>query len=146
MAKRITTGKKDREKLKQQKRVEKQKRKEERQSSGTRSFEEMLAYTDENGILHSTPQEKSKDSIDISEVVISTPKQEEITNNIHNGRVEHFNVSKGYGFIKDSDNNEQYFFHISSAPTNIAEGDKVTFEIEHGTRGVNAVHISIINK
>ena len=39
MAKRITTGKRDREKLKEQKRQEKQKRKEERQKGGTSTFE-----------------------------------------------------------------------------------------------------------
>ena len=51
MAKRITTGKRDREKLKEQKRQEKQKRKDERKSGGTSSFEDMIAYVDENGIL-----------------------------------------------------------------------------------------------
>ena len=51
--KRVTSSKRDREKAKQSKREEKQKRKEERLSSGSRSFEEMLAYVDENGILHS---------------------------------------------------------------------------------------------
>ena len=54
--KRVTSSKRDREKAKQSKREEKQKRKEERLSSGSRSFEEMLAYVDENGILHSTPE------------------------------------------------------------------------------------------
>ena len=115
MAKRITTGKRDREKLKEQKRQEKQKRKDERKSGGTSSFEDMIAYVDENGILHT-------------------------------GRVEYFTASKGYGFIKDADSGEKYFFHISSAPDTIAEGDKVTFEIERGTRGLAAVRISIINK
>ncbi|KAA3137087.1 cold shock domain-containing protein, partial [Alistipes onderdonkii] len=43
MAKRITTGKRDREKLKEQKRQEKQKRKDERKSGGTSSFEDMIA-------------------------------------------------------------------------------------------------------
>ena len=46
--------------------LEKQKRKEERLSSGSRSFEEMLAYVDENGILHSTPEGvKPKEEIDV---------------------------------------------------------------------------------
>ena len=48
--------------------------------------------------------------------------------------------------MKDAENGEKYFFHISSAPEDIAEGDMVTFEIERGTRGMNAVRISIINK
>lgn len=78
MAKRITTGKRDREKLKEQKRQEKQKRKDERKSGGTSSFEDMIAYVDENGILHTTPQDvKPKTEIDVSQIEISTPKQEE---------------------------------------------------------------------
>ena len=65
--KRVTSSKRDREKAKQSKREEKQKRKEERLSSGSRSFEEMLAYVDENGILHSTPEGvKPKEEIDAS--------------------------------------------------------------------------------
>ena len=140
MAKRITTGKRDREKLKEQKRQEKQKRKDERKSGGTSSFEE-------NGILHTTPQDvKPKTEIDVSQIEISTPKQEEMEILPSTGRVEYFTASKGYGFIKDADSGEKYFFHISSAPDTIAEGDKVTFEIERGTRGLAAVRISIINK
>lgn len=147
MAKRITTGKRDREKLKEQKRQEKQLRKDERKSGGTSSFEDMIAYVDENGVLHTTPQDvKPKTEIDASMIEISIPKHEEGEPEPFTGRVEYFDNSKGYGFIKDDDGGEKYFFHISSAPANIAEADRVTFEIERGTRGMNAVRISIINK
>lgn len=146
MAKRITTGKRDREKAKQQKRQDKQKRKEERLSGGTTSFEDMIAYVDENGMLHSTPPEKPKEQIDPSTIAVSVPKQEAIELEPESGVVEYFNSSKGYGFIKDSQNEEKYFFHISEAPESIEEGDNVTYEIERGTRGLNAVRISIIDK
>lgn len=146
MAKKITTGKRDREKLKQQKREEKQKRKEVRQSSGKSSFEDMIAYVDENGVIQSTMPETVRTAIDIEDIQISTPKQEEIEEEDLEGRVEFFNTSKGFGFIKDLKSQEKYFFHISSAPSNIAEGNKVTYELERGTRGMNAVRISIINK
>lgn len=147
MVKKETSTKRDREKVKQTKREEKQKRKEERLNNGSRSFEEMLAYVDENGVLHSTPQEKPRTEIDASEIAVSVSKQEEMEDPLpFNGRIEHFNKSKGYGFVKDAENGEKYFFHISSAPDDIAEGDIVTFEIERGTRGMNAVRISIINK
>ncbi|CBW23932.1 putative cold-shock-like protein [Bacteroides fragilis 638R] len=62
------------------------------------------------------------------------------------GRIEYFNAAKGYGFVKDTDCGEKYFFHISSAPATIAEGDRVTFEIERGMRGMNAVRISIVTE
>lgn len=144
MAKRITTGKRDREKLKDQKRKEKQKRKEDRQSGGRSTFEDMIAYVDENGVLHSTPQEKSKEEIDASQIAVSVTRREDVEEVPLEGRVEYFNASKGYGFIKDLEGDEKYFFHITSAPSTIAEGNKVTFELERGQRGLNAVNIQII--
>lgn len=50
MAKYASFGKRENEKKKQARRVEKQNRKEERKSSGkATSFEDMIAYVDENG-------------------------------------------------------------------------------------------------
>lgn len=144
MANRITSGKRDIEKKKQQKRQEKQKRKEERASSGARSFDDMIAYVDENGVLHATPPEKQKEAVDIENIAISTPKQEDVIEEQPTGRVEFFNAEKGYGFIKDLSSTEKYFFHISSAPANIAIGNKVTFETERSARGMVAVRISIL--
>ncbi len=144
MAKRITTGKRDREKLKEQKRKDKQKRKEQRQSGGKSSFEDMIAYVDENGVLHSTPQDKPKEEIDASQIAISVTKKEDVEDVPLTGRIEYFNTSKGYGFVKDLNSVEKYFFHITSAPATIAEGDKVTFELERGQRGMNAVKIEFV--
>ena len=147
--KRVTSSKRDREKAKQSKREEKQKRKEERLSSGSRSFEEMLAYVDENGILHSTPEGvKPKEEIDASEIEISIPKKGEAEEVLPlNGRIEHFNVSRGYGFIKDLDGNEKYFFHVSNnSLADISENDIVTFDLERGLRGMNAINISLENE
>lgn len=62
------------------------------------------------------------------------------------GRVEYFDAAKGYGFIRNSDNGEKYFFHITQAPAAIAEGNRVTFELERGTRGMNAVRVAISDK
>ena len=59
------------------------------------------------------------------------------------GRIEHFNVSKGYGFVKDLKNAEKYFFHISGLIDNIIENNIVTFELEKGSRGMNAVKIKL---
>ena len=117
-------------------------------SAGSRSFEDMLAYVDENGVLHTTPQDvKPREEIDISEIEVSVPRQSEAEEaEPLSGRVEYFTSSKGYGFIKDASDGEKYFFHVTNAPAGIAEGDRVTFELERGTRGLNAVRIAIINK
>lgn len=123
MAKRITSGKREREKLKQTKRQDKQKKKEERLSGGSRSFEDMLAYVDENGVLHTTPQDvKPKEEIDASQIEISVPRQSDRGGGAESGRVEYFTASKGYGFIKDAAGSEKYFFHITNARRHCRRG------------------------
>ena len=105
MAKYASFGKRENEKKKQARRVEKQNRKEERKSSGkATSFADMIAYVDENGVITSTPPElnPNKEEIKQEEILISTPKKENIEIlTVLKGRVDYFNESKGYGFIKD---------------------------------------------
>lgn len=135
-------GKRENEKKKQAKRLEKQKRKEERLAGGTASPEEMIAYVDENGMIVSTPPEiRARQEVRLEDVLIATPKKEDLEEEPLRGRVEYFNTDKGYGFIKDLSTTEKYFFHITSAPADIAEGNLVTFALERGTRGMNAVGI-----
>ncbi len=105
----------------------------------------MIAYVDEMGNITDTPpEERVKEEIKLEDIEISTPKKEDTGPEVFNGRVEYFNTDKGYGFIKDLDSAEKYFFHISAAPANLAEGHKVTFETERGPRGMNAVNIAIV--
>lgn len=139
-------NKKELEKKKQTKKQEKQKRKDIRkENGGARSFDDMIAYVDENGNITDTPPDPNRNTkIEIENIAISTPKKEDIEDPILHGRVEHFNTEKGYGFIKDIGSVEKYFFHINNAPENIAEGNQVNFELEKGQRGMNAVRISII--
>ncbi len=135
-------GKKENEKKKQAKRLEKQKRKEGRQSGGS-SLDDMIAYVDEFGnIVDTPPSEREREEVKLEDVAIATPKKEEEEAEPLRGRVEHYNADKGYGFIKDLASTEKYFFHISAAPADIAEGDIVTFDLERGTRGMNAVRIT----
>ncbi len=137
-------GKRENEKKKQAKRLEKQKRKEERQAGGTSSLDDMIAYVDEFGnIVDTPPSEQEREEVRLEDVSIATPKKEEVEVEPMKGRVEHYNTDKGYGFIKDLASTEKYFFHISAAPADIAEGNLVTFETERGTRGLNAVNIVI---
>lgn len=148
MAKQVTSGKREREKQKEQKRKEKQRRKEQRQSEGTSSFDDMLAYVDKNGVLHASLEEAQavEEKIDASQIEVSTPKKEEVEEVPLTGKVDFFNASRGFGFVKSNVDGEKYFFHISSAPENITEGDKVTFELERGARGMSAVRMTIIDK
>lgn len=139
-------NKKELEKKKEQKKKDKLKRKEERKATGgAKSFEDMIAYVDEFGMITSTPPDPDKKTeIDPSEIAISSPKIEKAEAEPLKGRVEHFNEDKGYGFIKDTGSVNKYFFHISNAPENISEGNMVTFELERGQKGMNAVKIELI--
>ncbi|EGK00175.1 cold-shock protein [Dysgonomonas gadei] len=147
MAKSNSFNKREIEKNKQQKRKEKQQKREERKNNPADSFEDMIAYVDENGVITSTPPDlTNKRKIKIENIAVSTPKKEDMEDPILNGRVEYFNPDKGYGFIKHTGSTDKYFFHISSAPASITDGNMVTFELERGQKGMNAVRITLANK
>lgn len=149
MAKSISSNKRDLEKKKELKKQEKLKRKEERKANaGSGSFEDMIAYVDENGVITSTPPDpENKQEINIEDIAVSTPKKEDVVEEtVFTGQVEHFNQEKGFGFIKRTGSMEKYFFHISNAPASIAKGNMVTFELERDLRGISAVKIALDNK
>ena len=67
-----------------------------------------------------------------------------ILNNIMNkGTVKFFNDLKGFGFIKDSQSSKEYFVHSSGLKDNIRENDEVTFDVEEGRKGLNAVNVKL---
>jgi len=140
----ISFNKKELEKRKQSKKLEKKQRKEERKSSGGKSFDDMIAYVDENGRITDTPPDPTKKhEVKLEQIEVSVPKKEEVEDVPLRGRVEYFNPDKGFGFIKDVNSIEKYFFHISNAPESITEGNMVTFELERGMKGMNAVKIAL---
>lgn len=107
----------------------------------------MIAYVDENGVITDTPPNPvMKPKVKMEDIEISTPKKEDIEDPILKGRVEYFNHDKGYGFIKNAGSMDKYFFHISNAPSSISERDVVSFELERGQKGMNAVRISFADK
>lgn len=146
MAKSNSFNKREIEKNKQQKRKEKQMRKEERKNNPINSFEDMIAYVDENGVITDTPPEPKKSTIKAEDIEISIPKKDENEeDDFFTGRVEFFDETKGFGFIKDKASVNKYFFHRSNAPENIKENDNVTFKLERGARGMNAIEVQIGN-
>ena len=60
---------------------------------------------------------------------------------MNKGTVKFFNVSKGFGFIKDADSDNEYFVHASGLVDKIKENDQVTFELAEGKKGINAVNL-----
>ena len=76
-------------------------------------------------------------------IEIGVPKREAIeVPAIRKGRVEFFNHSKGFGFIKESDSQEKFFVHVNSLTEEIKEGDIVTFELERGFKGMSAIRVN----
>ena len=146
MAKSVTTDKRENEKKKLARRAEKQKRKEEKKlAPKVNSLDDMIAYVDENGMITSNPTEESvkREEIKQEDIMIATPKKEKEAPTIMRGRIEFFNTSKGFGFIKDLSGTEKYFFHINNVTGDISENDIVTFDLERGMKGMNAVNVRL---
>ena len=59
------------------------------------------------------------------------------------GTVKFINTSKGFGFIKNDEDSNEYFVHVSGTNEEIKEDDKVTFELEDSDRGKRAINVSI---
>ena len=147
MAKSITVVKRENEKKRLAKREEKQKKKDSKKLSSKSSFDDMIAYVDENGMITSTPPaENIKKEINLDEIIIATPKKEDEEPVILRGRVEFFNEARGFGFIKDLAGVDKYFFHVNNVVGNISEGNIVTFDLERGVKGMNAVNICLEKK
>ncbi|MCS7037119.1 MAG: cold shock domain-containing protein [Saprospiraceae bacterium] len=62
---------------------------------------------------------------------------------MHTGKVKFFNETKGFGFIIDSATGEDVFVHVSGLIDNIREGDTVTFDLQRGKKGMNAVNVKL---
>jgi cold shock CspA family protein len=144
-----TWNKKEREKKKQQNKKEKAEKKQERKehSKSANDLDSMLAYLDENGNLSSNPPDpRKKITINAEDIEIGVPKQEAVNPNdlIRKGIVTFFNDSKGYGFIKDLETQESVFVHINSLTEQIREDNKVSYEVEMGPKGANAVNVKLV--
>ncbi|HEY1031692.1 MAG TPA: cold-shock protein [Flavipsychrobacter sp.] len=60
------------------------------------------------------------------------------------GTVKFFNETKGFGFIKPADGGQDIFVHVSGLIDEIRENDKVTYEVQNGKKGLNAVNVKVI--
>ncbi|MFO8023340.1 MAG: cold shock domain-containing protein [Perlabentimonas sp.] len=62
---------------------------------------------------------------------------------MNNGTVKFFDETKGFGFIKDENSTKEYFVHSSGLIDSIRDNDEVTFELEEGKKGINAVNVKL---
>ncbi len=139
-----TFNKQENEKKRLKRRKEKQERKEEQKLNPSEGgLDNMIAYVDEFGRLSDTPPDPSKKKkVDASTIEVGVPRrEEEIVSPFKNGRVDFFDDSKGFGFIKETGTQEKYFVHVNGCLQEIKEGDMVSFELEQGRKGINAVRV-----
>jgi cold shock protein len=59
------------------------------------------------------------------------------------GTVKFFNEAKGFGFIRP-ENGEDIFVHVSGLIDQVRESDRVSFEVQDGRKGLNAINVKVI--
>jgi cold shock CspA family protein len=145
----VTFNKIEKEKKRLKKREEKQKKKDARKAEAKDNPQGIqFAYVDFNGNLTDTPPDPAmREKVEAETIEIGIPKRDD--SEVHEptakeGKVSFFDHSKGFGFILDSINQEKYFVHVSGVLEEINENDKVTYELERGQRGMNAVRVKKI--
>lgn len=140
-------NKKEREKKKQQKKKEKEEKKQTRKDQPGGSDDDMIAYLDEDGNLSSKPPDPSKKRVfQAEDMQIGVPKAlpEDPADLLRKGVVRFFNEGKGFGFIRDTATGDSVFVHSNALTEAIQENDNVTFEVEMGPRGANAIRVTLI--
>ena len=131
---------------KEKKRKEKEMKKLTRKDGDKGSFDDMIAYVDENGMITSTPPDPSlKKVINLEDIEISIPKSDpnQIIDPVRKGSVTFFNTSKGFGFIRDLETQESVFVHVNNLLEDIKEGNLVNYEVEMGQKGPTAVQVKL---
>ena len=61
-----------------------------------------------------------------------------------NGTVKFFNEIRGFGFITPDDGSKDVFVHKNGLTEKITEEDKVSYDVEEGQKGLNAVNVKVI--
>lgn len=138
-------NKKDVRNKKEKKRKEKAAKKFAKRDGEKSSFDDMIAYVDENGAIRDEPIDPStKTEIKLEDIAVSVPKgSDEEVDPIRKGTITFYNESKGFGFIKDLETKQDVFVHANNVIGEIKEGNLVTYEVEMGQRGPNAVRVQI---
>jgi cold shock CspA family protein len=141
-----TLGKKEVRNKKEKKRKEKLEKREKKKTEGKSSINDMIAYVDEFGKIRSTPQDPDKTIVfDAENKGFIAPKKtpEKNKETERKGVVIFLNDAKGFGFIRDNESGQKYFFHVSGLLEPVKLNNNVIFEKSKSARGISAIKISI---
>ena len=143
-----TFGKKEVRNKKAKKKKDKEAKRLAKKEAGKSSWDDMIAYVDENGVITDTPPDPTvkKEEINIEDIQIGAAAREpeDELDPIRTGIVTYYNDQKGYGFIKDVETQESVFVHVNELKEEVVENNKVTYEVEMGQKGPVAVRVSIV--
>lgn len=134
----------------EKKRKEKAQKRAKKKSEGKKSsFEDMIAYVDEFGMLTSTPPDPSKKTVIAAESIelkITKNTPENAPDFVRKGVLTFFNESKGYGFIRDLESNQSVFVHVKNLLEPVGENNIVIFEIGKGPKGPSAMKVRLFKE
>ena len=143
-----TFGKKEVRTRKEKKRKEKAQKRALKKTEGKKtSFDDMIAYVDEFGMISSTPPDPGKKTIvdaGTIELTSTRNKPESAPDFMRKGVITFFNSSKGFGFIRDLDSSQRVFFHANNLLEPVVENNLVTFELGKGPKGLTALKVKLI--
>jgi cold shock CspA family protein len=142
-----TFNKKEVKNKKEKKRKEKEKKRLIRKETGKKSsFDDMIAYVDEFGMISSTPPDPNKKLIiDVNSIELGSTKNDPLQkpDYIRKGVVTFFNDSKGFGFIRDMESKQSVFVHVNNLQEKIKENNVVAFELGKGPKGATALNVRL---
>jgi len=145
-----TIGKKEVRNKKEKKRKEKEQKRAKKKSEGKNSsFDDMIAYVDEFGMITSTPPDPDKKTVIIAEDIelkITKNKPENTPDFVRKGVVTFYNESKGFGFIRDLESNQRVFVHANNLMEPVKENNVVIFEIGKGPKGPSALKVKLFKE
>jgi cold shock CspA family protein len=145
-----TFNKKEVKNKKEKKRKEKAKKKLIKKETGKKgSFDDMIAYVDEFGMITSTPPDPTKKTLVIAEnIELSATKNDTSSGNDfqRKGVITFFNDSKGYGFIRDMESKQSIFVHANNLLDEVKENNIVSFEIGKGPKGLTALKVKLFKE
>jgi cold shock CspA family protein len=144
-----TSNKKEVKNKKEKKRKEKAKKRLIKKETGKSSFDDMIAYVDEFGMISATPPDPSKKIlVEANAIETSVTKNDpsKKPDYVRKGVVTFFNDSKGFGFIRDMENKQSVFVHANNLQEPIKENNIVSFEIGKGPKGSTALNVKLFKE